>query len=105
MIAAPPTIMATAIVTACQPPAQERLIPGPCRRFESSRRHHLRLAVQQALPLLPLFLGSTQASPLRDGVDDADEGGEDHGRESDEGQGHGREGRGVEFIAASYRTG
>jgi hypothetical protein len=38
-------------------------------------------------------------------VDDADEGGEDHGRESDEGQGHGRQGRSVEFIAASYRTG
>lgn len=67
----------------------------------SSRHHHLRLAVQPALPLLPLFLGPTQASPLRDGVDDADEGGEDHGRESDEGQGHGRQGRSVEFIAAS----
>jgi hypothetical protein len=84
---------------------------GPVRaasliRFESSRRHHhLRLAVQQALPLLPLFLGPTHASPLRDGVDDADEGGEDHGRESDEGQGHRREGRGVEFMTASYRTG
>ena len=55
---------------------------------------HLRLAVQQALPLLPLFLGPTHASPLRDGVDDADEG-----------QGHGGQVRGVEFMIASYRTG
>jgi hypothetical protein len=38
-------------------------------------------------------------------VDDADEGGEDHGRESDEGQGHGREVARVEFMIASYRTG
>lgn len=62
-------------------------------------------AVQEALTLLPLLLGPTEASPLRDRVNDSDQGGEDHGRESDEGQGHEQEGRGVEFMPASYRTG
>ena len=61
----------------------------------------LRLAVQQALPLLPLLLSPTPAPPLLDGVDEADQGREDHGRESNEGEGHGSEGRDVEFMTAS----
>ena len=61
----------------------------------------LRLAVQQALPLLPLLLGPTPAPSLLDGVDDADQGREDHGRESNEGEGHRSEGRDVEFMTAS----
>ena len=69
-----------------------------------ARHDSLGLAVQQALPLLPLFLAPTDASPLLDGVDDADEGGEDHGRESDEGQGHGCLVRSMEFMIKSYRT-
>jgi hypothetical protein len=38
-------------------------------------------------------------------VHDADEGGEDDSRESEESQGHGRGIRGVGSMTASYRTG
>ena len=79
--------------------------PSGGRAADRFGHHHLRLAVQQALPLLPLLLGPAHASPLRDGVDDADQGGEDHDCESDQGQGQGDEVRRMEIMPASYRTG
>jgi hypothetical protein len=74
---------------------------APCRRFESSRRHQLPLAVQEALPFLPLLLGPAHAPSLGDGVDDGHQGDEDHDRDPNEGQRHGSGGRDVEFMTAS----
>ena len=57
-----------------------------CNRTGRNDKEGL-LAVQEALPLLPLLAAAALLTPLPDHVDAAGEGGEEHAREDEEDQG------------------
>ena len=71
----------------------------------TGRLRRLRLAVERALPLFPLPLDAALLPALRDGVDDAQQDAEHHGRDSEEGKHHGRKRRAGVLMNRSYRRG